>query len=922
MAIFTAAAAAIASVATAIGFSAVTAAAIGSFVVKTLVTVGISRLIANRAMNKMGAGAQDAGARIQLAPATNNKLPVVYGSAFIAPTITDAKISTDQKTMWYVCALCEKTSGTISFGDIYYDGKLVTFDGTDQTKVISLTTNSDPVQVDTKIAGNIFIYKYNNGSSSGVNTAQTAIQVLQDAAIPANDRWTSTDTMTNTAFVIVKVIYNRDADTINLGQMSIEVTNTLTKPGAVLLDYMQDSVYGCAIPAGQIETASFTALDTYSDQTITYLPVNYPTVPAATQPRYRINGPVNVGDTCLNNLQQLADSCDSWLQYSELTGKWKVVINKPYTGVITDLYHVDSSVLIGGIDINPLDLNQTYNSLEVQYPDANIKDQTNYKVVDMTTVGTSWYDPTLLSPNEPDNRLVVQYPQVNNYVQAVYLGVRRLLQSREDLTITCNLDYSGIQVEAGDVVRVTIAEYGWTNKLFRVSQVQETKTPDGFLGARITAFEYNGTIYNDNAIQDYVPEDNTGLTDPAIIGTPNAPTVTLNVANSIAQMTVAGTVPSTGQVLYMDFNAGTSNNSATHQFITRASQSNGAPYASGTVVTINNTDLPANTYYWSVSARNELAASRSNSSNSVTWAGPTVTSANTTTICNASSSGNLVTLTTTTGIQANANVLVTSGTGAIPANTYVANINSANTFTLSATPTTPLSNACLSFTTGGISGGNSVQPGSITYINLGTGTGGSQLLATRFYRIDRVSNVYTAPINGTTANLLNSTPIYLDGNDPGVNYYMPSYSATSTTANGYYAASTSMFQPADAAYGQFSIGDNGWYIVGGTTTGGYTFAPSEKAQLRVIAQFVANVDCTIQLNVISSDASTQPDFFYGDNNTQTIYLKAATPQEYEFFQTYSTGGASIDRYAIAIRNLTNSSRVYCTSFDLELYTFK
>jgi hypothetical protein len=278
--------------------------------------------------------------------------------------------------------------------------------------------------------------------------------------------------------------------------------------------------------------------------------------------------------------------------------------------------------LIGGIDINPLDLNQTYNSLEVQYPDANISDQTNYKVVDLTDPSTAWYDPTLLSPNEPDNRIVVQFPQVNNYIQAVYLGVRRLLQSREDLVISCQLDYSGIQIEAGDVVRVTLAEYGWTDKLFRVSQVQETKTSDGFLGARITAFEYNATIYGDNAIQDFIPEANTGLSDPNVFDRPGTPVITTNtLANSgaVTSFTVTSTVPATGSTLYMDFNYGNSNNVATHKSYTSTQLADGTPYTNGQTVSIDINDLPVGNYYFSTTARNELAGRPSFSSTIFNW---------------------------------------------------------------------------------------------------------------------------------------------------------------------------------------------------------------------------------------------------------------------------------------------------------------
>ena len=92
-----------------------------AFVIRTLLTIGISTMIAKRQMT--GFGQSDAGARLQLAPATDNLLPVVYGKAFIRPTITDAKISNDNKTMWYCCTLSEVPQGsTVNFGKIYWNG--------------------------------------------------------------------------------------------------------------------------------------------------------------------------------------------------------------------------------------------------------------------------------------------------------------------------------------------------------------------------------------------------------------------------------------------------------------------------------------------------------------------------------------------------------------------------------------------------------------------------------------------------------------------------------------------------------------------------------------------------------------------------------------------------------------------------------
>lgn len=627
MPIFTAIAAGVAAIAGAIGIGAAAASAIGAvgaFAARTLLTIGISKLISNTTDTPAaGSNTPAADPRAQKSPTTVNKIPVVYGSAYVGPTIIDAILSTDQQTMYYVCALSEVTTGTFTYGNIYYNGDLVELGtGGDVAKVISLTNNAVPPQTDTKIAGNMFIYLFNNGSSSGINTGGlTAIQILSDASIPVDSRWSSTDTMSSCAFAIVKLNYNSDAGTTQIGSLNFQLINDLDNPGEVITNYLTNTVYGCAIPVAQVDLDSLTSLYLYSDELIDYIDVDGN---PQTQARYRINGPINTGQNCLANLQDLCDACDSWLQYSELTGKWKVVINRSYEDYTTfnDLFLIDSSNLIGGIDINPIDLNATYNSLEVGYPNVNIKDQTDYRVFNLID-----YVPEVMSPNEAANQLSVNYPQVNNYIQAAYLGERRLLQSREDLIITCALDYSGIQIEAGDVVRVTLAEYGWDEKLFRVSQVQEVKDESGFLGARISAFEYNNTIYANDPLNDFIPEANTGLANPKWLNTPGTPVITTSpLANgTVASFAVESTTPTVGSTMFMDFNYGLTSNVDTHKSYTTVQTSDGTPFASGASVSINVVNLPPETYYWSTTARTTDTGYKSLASAPYTWGGPNIT---------------------------------------------------------------------------------------------------------------------------------------------------------------------------------------------------------------------------------------------------------------------------------------------------------
>jgi hypothetical protein len=987
MPIFTAAAAYISTAIAQISFSTV-----ASFAARTLLTIGISKLVADRNESTAPTGSQDNNGRIQLDPSTANKLPMVYGSAFVEGAITDAKISTDQQTMWYVITLSE--AGDISaaiqweFKSIYWNNNELTFDNVDNTKVISWSNNADPVQTSTKINGKMNIYWYNGNSNSPVNTAQTAIQVLQDSDIPVDQRWTSTDTMEDTIFIIVKMKFDRDAGTTNVGNFKVQLSNDYIQPGTAIFNYMTDTVYGCAIPAANVDTASLIALNNYSDEYIDFTssavitfaaqdnpciietnvphgltneskvtisgvvgmtnlngntyyvqtfagfptlfalyndyaktsPVNSTGYPAyvsggtftGEQPRYRINGPVATGSNCLDNLQQLVDACDSWLQYSELNGQWRVVINKPYTGAETSLFLIDDSNLVSGIEVNPIDLNQTYNSLEVQYPNFNIRDQYDFPIINLVD-----YYPNLLSPNEAQNRLTINLPLVNNSIQSTYIGIRRLLQSREDLVVTFSLDYSGIQIEAGDVVRIKFAPYGWDDpidfpngKLFRVSQVQETKTDEGFLGVRISAFEYNGTVYYDDPLANYVPADNTGLTNPNIISAPGTPTIAdLDISeNTIAGFTVSTTVPATGVVLYMDFNYGTSSDVTTHRLYRTTSKGNGTAYTPGDTVTVTVNDLPAGNYYWSITARNNSGGSSSAASALKAWAGQNVTTYAATTKTGVSSVGATVTVPDTTGIRVGDSVEVTSGTGDAGPNNTVLQILGAGALLLAAAPLVNFASAAVKFFGGGIPG-TQIKDGQIDASKMVPNSGVGPVY---FQYYDPVNSGVIPDASSTaTRNICLSYPSY----DPTPNDIYPYAQGTSSTANGYQANSTGPFAPNGAAIQDCNEGDSGWYKLAFVDISSDPFNQGDIIQEMGQFNFITDTPNTrLQICSYFKNTAMTEDMRVLTAQLQTIDIIETDPWPY--FATYNvtstySGATPTTEIGIAVRNLTPGANLTC-----------
>jgi photosystem II stability/assembly factor-like uncharacterized protein len=582
-----------------------------------------------------GADQPTPGSRIQLSPATNNKLGVVYGSAFISPIIVDAKISTDQQTMWYVLALTEVTdTGTLTLGDvdsatdsnIFWGDKQLVFDTVDKTKVVKWVNSNG--QEDTKCNGFLYMYLYNDGVNSGVNTGASATSIMNDVSIPADQRWNSSrytytgnaPSFYKTAFVIVKIIYNQDANITSLDQIKIKVTNSLTKPGSVIQDYLTNDRYGCAIPLAQVDTASMTALNNYSDQLITYTPVGGG---SASQARYRVNGPIDTGVNCLSNLQLLADSCDSWLQWNEALAQWSIIPNRSYLDYTTynGLFVIDSNNITSGVNITPIDLNSAYNIVETSFPNNKIKDQIDYNFV--------YLDVEDQNPNEPVNKLSIQLPLINDSVQAQYLATRRLIQSREDLIVDFSMDYSGIQINAGDVVRVRHPTYGWgpypTNlsnpdKLFRVVQVQESKSDDGILGVRLSLMEYNEQVYQNINISDYEPAANTGLTDPTILPKPIPPTIT-EINTDTGTFLVNGTIPTSGSIIAIEFWYGPTATIINNNYKLWDTQynSSGPVFPPGFLESTQVTGFPPDTFYWAVRVCSQTTKSAFSNSAQIDW---------------------------------------------------------------------------------------------------------------------------------------------------------------------------------------------------------------------------------------------------------------------------------------------------------------
>jgi hypothetical protein len=134
--------------ASATGISIAATLGISAAVLGGIVAVGaayITSRVINGNANKRNNSAANEGGRIQVPPATNNKIPVVYGSAYVNGIITDARlISLEQKKndkMFYCIVLSEYTNNltTPTYGleaAYWNDLRLTPLDATSNAHIV------------------------------------------------------------------------------------------------------------------------------------------------------------------------------------------------------------------------------------------------------------------------------------------------------------------------------------------------------------------------------------------------------------------------------------------------------------------------------------------------------------------------------------------------------------------------------------------------------------------------------------------------------------------------------------------------------------------------------------------------------------------------------------------------------------------
>ncbi len=485
----------------------------------------------------------DQGVKIQLAPDTSNRIGIAYGRNFMSGPITDIAISNQNKTMHYCITLSEYVEGaTYTVNQIFRDSAKMNFTA-GNASVQSVTQQNTTTDKD--FQGKIRVRLYAGSTNSTDQIFPTSGAVDATTMMP---HWTTTSlyTMEDLVFAMIEVDYDSDVPIQGLGGMTFDVTNSVSNPGDVLIDYLNHPRYGCnlandIIDVNSITGAANTSLKGYAAEQITYTPN---TGGSATQDRWQINGYLSTQQDCSTNIQKICQASACFFTFDTKQGKFKAIPNR--SGSST--FSLNDDNIVSKIGVSSTELYSLFNGAEIEFADVNRRDELN-SIQILTPAGDR-------NPNEPDNIVKSKIDLINDNIRAEALANLDLSQSRNGTVVTCETDFSGMQIDVGDIVDLTNTDFGFNAKEFRVLRHQEKVSEEGMINCALTLLEYNDDVY---VTSQQTETDEVGDIDIPIIVPPIIlpPIIYRNIISNVTDFDTSGSGTGATFTIFTDSNTST-----------------------------------------------------------------------------------------------------------------------------------------------------------------------------------------------------------------------------------------------------------------------------------------------------------------------------------------------------------------------------
>jgi hypothetical protein len=350
------------------------------------------------------------------------------------------------------------------------------------------------------VSGNVSSGRYSGKARiQNKTTGGTAYSDLVTETASLTNKWTSSHKLTGISSVYVRMQYDTSVFTsiptiraLVKGKLVYDPRSTTTawseNPALCIRDYIM-SDYGMRVTADEIDSASFIAAANICDETVT-------ASGSVTQKRYTLNGVVDTSKSPREVLQDMLSTCAGMLIYS--SGKYKLVVgafSSPVQTITVDDLRGDVQLSCANDKAN------LFNRVAGVFADADkLYSATEYPAIASSTFKTQ----------DGGEELTAQLDLnfTTNSLEAQRLAKINLLKSRQGIVVNISCKPTCLNITAGDVVALTIAQLGWSGKYFRVMEWRLNED----IGVDLVLKEEDSTAYDwsTSDAQDGAP--NTSLT--------------------------------------------------------------------------------------------------------------------------------------------------------------------------------------------------------------------------------------------------------------------------------------------------------------------------------------------------------------------------------------------------------------------------
>jgi hypothetical protein len=350
------------------------------------------------------------------------------------------------------------------------------------------------------VSGNVSSGRYSGKARiQHKTTGGTAYSDLVSETSSLTNNWTSNHKLTGISSVYVRMQYDTSIYTsiptvraLVKGKLVYDPRTTTTawsdNPALCIRDYIM-SDYGMRVTADEIDSASFIAAANICDETVT-------AKTGVTQKRYTLNGVVDTSKSPREVLQDMLSTCAGMLVYS--SGKYKLIagaFSSPVQTITVDDLRGDVQLSCANEKAN------LFNRVIGVFADSDkLYSATEYPAIASSTFKTQ----------DGGEELTAQLDLnfTTNVLEAERLAKINLLKSRQGIVVNISCKPTCLNITAGDVVALTIAQLGWSGKYFRVMEWKLNED----IGVDLVLKEEDSTAYDWSTSDAIDGAPNTSLT--------------------------------------------------------------------------------------------------------------------------------------------------------------------------------------------------------------------------------------------------------------------------------------------------------------------------------------------------------------------------------------------------------------------------